>query len=496
MESQNIKSNKAKNIIEGLSKAIDSHLVKGRTYHSDITKNENGSTGGKIYFFENEVLYNYANTGDYTREELDQHTKLISETTFEGFNLEDLITFFPVNSKIRFTLKKGILIKVEAFDVTMLINEIKTKWEKRFLNSDKTHIKTEALIHFKKEADELGLFIDYSEHYSNLIHSFGNIKRGGDNIPAIYHSLDGKIESLYLKYENGKLEAQSNPAFEQFDLSLLSIEKIDLEPKFKEKKDKFEQAKKIRHEFFNSIGKLDERILFLRVGGFRDQSWPENSSSHNSCKMRVIHAKNSTILTTDGLTDIYMRQNLNYNGIGIEFYIEFHEKIPFEVIHKHFAMALVNSVSQIAIAHGNFQKLMLDNETTTIEFKEENVELWVNRENNANNNLFSFIVKENFMSNKNFAVLLGMESKTVPQKVKLNMEEVLMVNIKPVEKKLFSFSKLNNKDNSVAKEARNKIIKSWKDTDEWNLVPLTYQKTYPKDIPNTEGTITAPLFPF
>ena len=496
MTNEYLNSEEAKKMIAELSEKMNHLLVEGRTYHSEVNKSQYGSSSGGVYFYENEVLHNFNNFGKYTRDEIKDHLKELRDCSFS-----DLITFFPPYSKIKFTFKKDQQIKAERYTVQMLLESIKNKIEedlKLFGEEDEVLIKTEALVHFKVEADEVGMFVDSTFHYTNKVSSFEFVTNS-DDVLAMYHQLEGKIESLYFIYENGTIKAQSQPAFESHGLQPLTVSQIEVAPDFKLRKDAAEKCKSLRHDFFNSLGKLDEHIIYLRVGGFRDHSWPENSTSHNSCKMRVIHAPESTILITDGLSDVYrdynQDQNLEYNGIGAEFYMEFYGEMPYEIIKEHFAVALVNSTSQIAIGHGDFKKLMENHGETSVEFTEENIELWVNRENNANQDLSTFLPLDDFLKNDSFAVLLGLESKTVPQKLQLNLEEILLVSIKPVNKKWLSKTKLRSDKNDVAKEARQSIIKEFKDSGEWNLVPLTYQKEY---IKNDSGTkiVQVPLFPF
>jgi hypothetical protein len=493
MDVQYLDSEKAKTMIAELSEKMDGHLIEGRTYHSDITKNVHGSSGGTIYFYEDGMLHNYANYGKYAKEEFEEHIEKIENSDFSS-----LITFFPVHSKIKFTLKKGEPINAMQFTVFMLLEYIKDTIKNDNWGTDGTLIKLESLIHFRQEADELGMFVDSTLHFTNSIKSVDFIMES-DAVKSIYYLLGEKLKRLYFIYQDGTITAQSYPAFEEYGLKLLTIDHIELEPAYKKRKAAFDNGKKIRHDFYNAIGKLDERVIFLRVGGFRDNSWPENSTSHNSCKMRVIYSEESTILITDGLSDVYMKarqdENVEYNGIGAEFYMEFHATIPYEVIHKHFAVALVNSVSQIAIGHTDFKKFIQNHGQTSIEFNEENVNLWVNRENSANHDFSSFLTTK-FKKKNNFGVLLGLESKIVPQKIQLNLEEVLLISIKPIDKKWITKTKLASNKSEVVKESAEKIIKEFKENGEWNLVPLTYQKQYIQGEPNSSGVVLTPIFPF
>lgn len=494
MTNEYLNSEEAQKMIAEVTEKMTPLLVEGRTYFSDITRNEHGSSGGNVSFSENGVIHRYGQTGNYSDDEFSEHVEAIEDTDFRY-----LIRFFPVHSKMKFTFRKGEPVQVKQYSVAMFLEDIKDSIENDHYTPEDKILKKELMINFQQEVDELGMFIDSTEYYENAMRSF-DFMSGSSDLESIYHLLGRQLKRLYFKYENGAIEAQSEPAFEQHGLNLLTINSIEVEAEYKKRQNAFKEAQKLRHEFFRSLGTLDDRIIYLRVGGFRDHSWPENSTSHNSCKMRVIHTSETTILITDGLTDIYTTphqdENLEYNGIGAEFYMEFYGQIPYEVIHKHFAMALINSVSQVALGHGEIKQLMLAKKYVSVEFTEENIELWVNRENHENHNCSSFLTPEGFLKDDCFGVMLGMESKIVPQRVQLNLEEVLMISIKPVDSMWLKASKLRSEDNEEAKAAREEIIKGWTERGEMNLVPLTYQKEYVQGAPESGGTMLAPLFPF
>lgn len=498
MKNNYLSSEEAQKLIARLSEEMNELLIEGRTYHYEAYRNQYGSSSNTgIYFYENGVFYDDFHVGEYDKEEMNEHLD-----KFRDYDYSDLIYFFPVYSKVKFTFKKGEPVKAERYSIPMFLEDIKKETEDRagkYSENDNVFLKAEALIHFKKEADEIGMFIDSTYHYNDKMRSFGHFG-GSKEILSIYHQLENKIDSLFFSYENGNLNVQSDPAVQEYGFEPLRVSQIEFSPEYEKQKKATTDSQKLRHEFFRSLGKLDERIIYLRVGGFRDHSWPGGSSYHNSCKMRVIHAPESTILITDGLSDpyenFYYGQNSQYNGIGAEFYMEFHGNIPYEIIHKHFAVALVNSTSQIAIGHGDFKALMEKFGETSLEFTEDNIELWVNRENEANHNALSFITSKDFMKNESFGVLLGMQSNTVPQKLKLNLEEILLISVKPFENKWLKTTKIRSKNNAVAKAAREEMMQTWKESGEMNLVPLTYQKEYIKTSPDSEGMKLVPLFPF
>jgi uncharacterized Zn finger protein len=55
-----------------------------------------------------------------------------------------------------------------------------------------------------------------------------------------------------------------------------------------------------------------------------------------------------------------------------------------------------------------------------------------------------------------------MQSNTVPQKLKLNLEEILLIS-KTFENKWLKTTKIRSKNNAVAKAAREEIMQTWKE---------------------------------
>ena len=494
---------KLKEITESVMERIDALLVEGRRYVTDIKTDSYGYSGGIINFYEDDVLITVMNCEKLNKcsdSDFEEHTEPIEDIVGDVFM--KLKSIYPADTKINISFEKGGEFNVKALGITDLIedlkNEIGQSRRAKRAKENGNEYRTETLIRFKQEAGELAMFVDNTEWIDNNPTSSDMCKKSF--IKSIYSKLEDKPESLYISYRDNKIEIQSEPAMEQYGMKKQTIFDIELEPEFKKRKDSHNEAVKMRHDLFRSIGDMDDRVLYLRIGGFRDHSWPEDSTAHSSAKMRVIYTDNSTILITDGLTDVYSKEsldeNLEYNGLGVEFYMEFCGKVPFKIIHEHFAMALINTTSQIAIQHQTFKDFMLRNNHTTIEFRDDNIELWINKENHANHNADSFLVKDRFYNNDSFAVMLGTESKNVLKSAKLNNEEILFVNIKPVDSKWLTADKLRNSDNSKAAAARESIIKEFKDTDEWNLVPVTYHDKYIESAPESDGIVTGSLFPF
>jgi hypothetical protein len=484
-------------LLQKAGEALDDVLKAGRIYYQEKIKTKYGSQGGSIYFVENGVTYDYRNQDDTMREEMDAiDTKL--DSLAHDMNPDVLFRAQAPFTKVQFIFQKGKPVVFKALHVTELLDNLK----KHILHDNQTRIKEgdefeymESLIRFVSQAGELGMFIDTTFKTKNSMRSSAHLS-DDSALECLYAALGKNIQSLYLKLENGTLTAQSEPAFPEWNLSELKIKGIELEEAYRKSKTDFEEAQKLRHEHYNSFGKMDERPIYLNIGGFRSINWPENSHSHISEIMRVIYTSDSTVLITDGMSDVYLgrKDHEQYNGTGLEFYIEFDGHVPFETVKDHFCLALMNSVSQIALNHGDFKKLMENYTYTTIEFNEGNVELWVVKNNNSNQDIKTFFEDKQYKGDK-FGTLLGMESARIPKSMTLNKEGVLLVNIKPFGQEWLKPAKLKNKSEDVQAKTRLAMMETFRKAGEANKIPVSYNTSGKSNNPEKSDIVKTPLFP-
>jgi hypothetical protein len=339
------------------------------------------------------------------------------------------------------------------------------------------------------------MFIDTSLRTKNTMRSLGSLN-DDSVLDCLYAALGKDLKRLYLKLEKGVLTAQSEPAFPEWNLPLLQTESIVLEPSYQKSKDEFLEARRLRHEHYQRFGRMDEQLIYLNIGGFRSIKWPEDSHSHVSEIMRVIYTEDSTVLITDGMSDVYLgrKDHEQYNGTGLEFYVEFEGQVPFNTVKDHFCLALMNSVSQIALKHGDFKKLMENLNYVTIEFNEGNVELWVVKDNDSNKDIATFFEDKQYKGDK-FGTLLGMESARVPKSMALNKEKVLLVNVKPFGQEWLKPSKLKSKSDEVQTKTRLDMMEKFRKSGEANKIPVSYVKSGKSTRPEKPGIVETSILP-
>lgn len=492
-----MQTNDQTELLKEAGKALNDVLKEGRMYYLEKIKTQYGSQGGSIYFVENGVIYNYANQDDAMKEEVDAIDNKLDSLAY-NINPDTLFNIQPPFTKVQLIFQKDQPVVFKALNVKELLDALKT----HILQNSKTWIKEgdeleymESMIRFEPQADETGMFIETTFKTKNTMRSSG-ILNDDSALECLYAALDKNIQKLYLKLENGILTAQSEPAFPEWNMTALETESIELEPGYKQSKDDFTEAQRLRHEHYHTFGKMDERLIYLNIGGFRSTKWPENSHSHISEIMRVIYTADSTVLITDGMSDVYLgrKDHEQYNGTGIEFYTEFEGHIPFETVKDHFCLALMNSVSQIAINHGDFKKLMENHTYTTIEFNEGNVELWIVRDNHSNQDIKTFFEDKQYKGDK-FGTFIGMESKHLPKSMKLNKEDVLLVNVKPFGQEWLKPAKLKNKSDEVQKKTRLDMMDKWNASGEGNRIPLSYNASGKSDHPEKSNIVETELLP-
>jgi len=484
-------------LLKKAGEALNDVLKEGRIYYQEKIKTKYGSQGGSIYFIENGTLYDYRNQDDAMQEEVQAIDDTFDRLPRE-INPEVLFQAQPPFTKVQFIFQKNQPVVFKVMTVTDLLDGLK----EYTLRDAQTSLKEgdafeymESLIRFEPQANEIGMFIDTSFKTKNTMRSWGSLS-DDSALDCLYAALGGNIQQLYLKLENGTLSVQSEPAFPEWNLPKLQKESIELEPSYKQSKDDFVEAQKLRHAAYHAIGKMDEQLIYLNIGGFRSINWPENSYSHISEIMRVIYTTDSTVLITDGMSDVYMgrKDHEQYNGTGMEFYVEFEGHVPFNTVKDHFCLALLNSITQIALNHGDYKKLMEKYRYTTIEFNEGNVELWVVKDNDSNKDIKTFFEDKHYKGDK-FGALMGMESAYVPKSMKLNKEEVLLVNVKPFGQEWLKPSKLKSKSEEVQTQTRLDMMDKFRKSGEGNKIPVSYNKSGKSANPEKSNIVQSEILP-
>lgn len=465
---------------------LEPHLMEGRTYHQEFYKSRYGSSGGSVFLRHEGKNYTPWHAEQNPDDVITQGLKELDEVidNMRGdLDVSDLYYGLPENTKIRFTYVKGRPMERLVMDVPHLVADLKNEIKDdalRYTTDDPEFIKAEAIIRFEQQADELGVYTDETTVLSTRTRS-GSSPADTDLIKCLYNALGGNVEKLYYKLEGNDLVIQSKPGFPEYGIPELepANETIELTPEYKKRKDAQDEAIRIRTEFYKTLGTVLPVPIYLSVGGFRSNSWPEGSHYHTSEVLRVIYTKDSTIVITDGLSDVYTSErsdaNLEYNGIGAEMYIEFDGHISYDDIYKHFCVALLNSVTQIAIEHNDIKAHIEKNEHITIEFRQDNVELWCIKGMMGASNDISTFFRHGQYAPDDFGAFLNMPSKNVPAKLQMNLEEILLVNVKPFSNEWLTSYKLRTEEGEEAiKEVRIEMMAKFEASGEGNRIPLTY----------------------
>lgn len=484
-------------LLRQAGEALNDVLKEGRIYYQEKIKTRYGSQGGSIYFVENGTVYDYSNQDEAMQEEVQAIDDKIDSLVPE-INPDTLFSMQPPFTKVQFIFQKNHPVVFKVMTVADLLEDLKhhtlRNYATRLKEGDEFEY-MESLIRFEPQADEIGMFIDTSLKTKNTFRSLASLS-DDSVLDCLYATLGNSLQRLYLKLEKGSLTAHSEPAFPEWSLPLLQQQSILLEPSYQKSKDDSLEAKRLRHGHYQSFGRMDEQLIYLNIGGFRSIKWPEDSHSHISEIMRVIYTADSTVLITDGMSDIYLgrKDHEQYNGTGLEFYVEFEGHIPFNTVKDHFCLALMNSVSQIALKHGDFKKLMENLNYVTIEFNEGNVELWVVKDNDSNKDISTFFEGKQYKGDK-FGTLLGMESARVPKSMVLNKEEVLLVNVKPFGQEWLKPSKLKSKSDEVQAKTRLDMMETFRASGEANKIPVTYTKGGKSKQPEKSGIVQTEILP-
>ncbi|MCY1015503.1 hypothetical protein OV427_06830 [Pyxidicoccus sp. MSG2] len=166
---------------------------------------------------------------------------------------------------------------------------------------------------------------------------------------------------------------------------------------------RLKQMDTARDAAWNSMGRLEEAAIIPIIPSGPD--WPGHRQA-----WRVIHRESgSTLLVTDGLSDPFIDRDALTTGFGLELAIETNEPLP--EVRASWQLRLLREVADEVAEH-------------------ENVRTWLHR------GLMSMEVSGDAMpeplvtSEGRVAVLLGMESSTLPRRFPTPAGEVLLVTIK------------------------------------------------------------------
>jgi len=473
MPVSNEKEEKILTMLKEINEGLQPHLKEGVTYYSTPMRDKYGTSNWSIFVFDENEEKDHAKAQEIN-EEID---KL-------DYQFNDIVSFYKPFTIVEFKIAKGSIIEMKAFTPEMLLKEIK-----RILKVEILQLKEGGV--FEKGWLKIDFFIQAKGLSKKVLHSIQtnqNLQTRememfglADITNVLFYALEEDIKSLQIVYDENDFNLQSEPVFENYALKVIEDINIPQEKAFEKRVKEQQEVEKMRQGFYNSLGKVYEEAIYFDVDGFNAARWPGSKSAYYTERARVIYTDKTTILITEGLTDLYNDSSKDpenkYNGLGAEFYVEFDGIHEFNIIKDHFLVAVMNSLIQVAIKHGDFiDSFIKRHGTTTVQFNVQDIDLYcVRGEEVENQSIEDFFLKKHYAKKKKFGVLLSMPSKIIPEKMSLTREEVLLIGIKPFGQIWIAREKLLSKDDEVVKQTREKMIKSFQ-TIRGGRTPITYHK--------------------
>lgn len=469
-------------LMRTIGEAYSPYLETGKSYHKDVIKSSYGSQSSGMFYTKDGIKYNHnTQLSEKEQKALNKELRELRDN-INGLrgtvNLDELYYDLPGNTKVRFTFVKDQPVAMQVYGVAELILDLKEELlEKTMRVTDQGAFKKAVgMGEFVAQADEINVVGNYSVAFENK--TFSRDSFYGLGLDLLNTALEEQLQRIWFRLEDDTITVQTEPAFPEHDLHPIADASVDLDPAYAKRKEATAEAIRLRHEFFKSLGTLHDEILYLNIGGFRDHNWPGYTSGSIAAKFRVIYTENSTIVITDGLSDIYADEHqdkeMQYNGTGAEYYLEFDSVLPFYKVRDHYALALLNSVTQVALGHGKFKDLIEKFESLTLQFTDADVETWVIRDNDSNDKANTFFNKTQYDGKKPFGTLLTIGSKNLPKHIRLNIEDVALISVKPFGKEWFTKDKLLHSDEAVKTAARINMIKTFEEDGSFNTIPLSY----------------------
>jgi len=448
------RSERLRDILKILQEKTDPVLEEGKIYRSDYITSENGHSGGIFHSFSDGKL-------DVSR------VKELLDVVWDmpcGSDVGDLMKLYPVHSMITVTLQRGTQPELKVLKPADLIAKLEEETE---------HECCEALIRLGVRDGNLVQKVVWNKFRDGETETWDLCPgKCDDYIECLYYALDGELERLHLVCREGKLTLRSIPAYPKLGMEAAEAEKLTGTPDFEEQHQAAEEARSMRQDLYAGLGNLHPETFWFRRSGLRDYPWPgQDFSGSSSSGLRVIHTDATTVLITSGLSDIYYKEkhdpDCKYNGIGMEFYVEFEGIIPFEEVRRHFVISMLYQTAQVAIGHGDFRTYLDGKGTTTVEMAIDSLHPYTLQDGTCRE-IGSFYGSRVPEKHNAVGVLLGMESEWIPRTMKLNREEVLLVSVRPF-KPLWLKMGLRDGDDR-ADRTRQEMMEKYRNSGKGNLV--------------------------
>lgn len=470
-------------LMQTVGEAYSPYLQEGKTYHRDVVRGKYGSSqSGGIFYIEDGVKYDFTSAHMHkNKNEIVKELRKLNDSINEikTVNLSDFYPHLPEHTRTRFTFIKDRPATMKQYGVSDLAAAIKEELDESFIGATGIGAfkKAEGIGHFTNQGGDIKIKATKTIIFEEK--TFTSDSFYGLGIDLINHALDNQLKSIWFSYENDVITIQTDPAFPEHGFSAIENKAVSVNSEYAKREAAAEEAVRLRHELYTSIGTLDERPMYLNVGGFRSLNWPGHSTGTVAAKLRIINTENTTIVITDGLSDIYNDKQqdsmLTHNGIGVEFYFEFDKKVSFFSIEEHYMPALLNGVTQTALRHGNFKALMEKFGTATLEFKDSDIETWIMSGDFASNGPDTFFSNNQYSAGKPFGTLLTMGTKHVSPTFELNLEKIVLISVKPFGKEWFTKDKFLHRTEKVKTEASLELIKSFEEDGSFNTIPFSYK---------------------
>ena len=223
-------NSKKPELITAISDHLNPFLKEGRTYYQDIIISENEIEETNLFFIDQGIRYDHKFIRNNRNSEYISDVNLLEQAMDNnGYktNLKNLYHDLPDYTKIRVCYQKDKPVQVMIFGINELLANIANVFEncsQEGYNEDNPLLSIISIIRFEKHTDKLLKIIDSCEESKNKIKTYSYFK---DNklLDCFYVALNKRLKKLYLYFENGKLSAQSFPAFPEFGLNEIKTDK-------------------------------------------------------------------------------------------------------------------------------------------------------------------------------------------------------------------------------------------------------------------------------
>ncbi|MFN8393275.1 MAG: hypothetical protein U0176_01235 [Bacteroidia bacterium] len=390
--------------IDKINDALQPHLPEGAVVVAEIAKSKWGTSGGSfkpVGEGENEALWEIL-----SQDEVDKI----------GDPISDIFRFAIKEKGLKRAVGLFRFAKGGAPSFSIPVDQELVAETRQMLKEELTAYKatdTGVQLDIRFVQDEDGVEAETIV----LKQQAGTWSEGWSSVPqeayiCLRETNGGDIDRMVVFLEGDTFWIASNPPKPALGFKDISEVTLAQDVALQQRLEAIETARSMREAFYKTLGEYhavnyEPYIESALRGG---HEWPTKQA-----RFQLIYTPVSTVVISSGLSDVFREKRpdptMKYNGYAIEFYLEFQGRIPWADLENHHCLEWLNTITQVAIGHGEVKGLLEKYGSVSVQLSSEG------------------LPKTHLAKGKKATALLGVPSPNLPETMPMNIEETRLASI-------------------------------------------------------------------